>query len=79
MQHQPVPARATALPFNELEDDICRTKNSVGLLQRLIEDCVQPGRLTDEDGRFIHYAAINALREVQELHTKFYAAVEAGV
>lgn len=64
MQHTYVPANATALSFNELEDDICRAKNSVGLLQRLIEDCVQPGRLTDEDGRFIHYAAINALLEV---------------
>ena len=79
MQRVPVPANATALPLNELEDDICRTKNSVGLLQRLIEDCVQPGRMTDEDGRYIHYAAINALREVQELHTRFYAAMEAGV
>lgn len=66
------------MPFTDLEDDICRTKNSVGLLQRLIEDCVQPGRLTEEDGRFIHYAAINALREVSELHTKFYAAMEAA-
>lgn len=75
MQHAPVPANTTALSFSELEDDICRTKNSVGLLQRLIEDCVQPGRLTDEDGRYIHYAAINALREVSELHTKFYAAM----
>lgn len=78
MQHTPVPANVTALPFSELEDDICRTKNSVGLLQRLIEDCVHPGRLTDEDGRFIHYAAINALREVSELHVKFYAAMEIG-
>lgn len=78
MQHQPVPANATALPFNELEDDICRTKNSVGLLQRLIEDCVQPGRLTEEDGRFIHYAAINALREVQALSDRFYAAMKVG-
>lgn len=78
MQHAIVPASATALPFNELEDDICRTKNSVGLLQRLIEDCVQPGRLTDEDGRYIHYAAINALREVQALSEKFYAAMEVA-
>lgn len=78
MQHQPVPASATAMPFSELEDDICRAKNSVGLLQRLIEDCVQPGRLTVEDGRFIHYAAINALREVSELSDRFYAAMEAG-
>lgn len=70
-----VRASATTLPFNELEDDICRTKNSVGLLQRLIEDCVQPGRLTEEDGQFIHYAAINALREVSELHNKFYSAL----
>lgn len=73
-----VRAHASPLLFSELEDEICRTKNSVGLLQRLIEDCVQPGRLTDEDGRYIHYAAINALREAQELHTKFYAAMEAG-
>lgn len=76
MQHATVPANAEALPFSELKDEICRTKNSVGLLQRLIEDCVQPGRLTDEDGRFIHYAAINALREVQALSDKFYAAME---
>lgn len=78
MQHTPVPANVSALPFPELEDDICRTKNSVGLLQRLIEDHVQPGRLTEEDGRYIHYAAINALREVSELHTKFYAALEVA-
>lgn len=68
-------ANAQAMPFSDLEDDICRTKNSVGLLQRLIEDSVQPGRLAEEDGRFIHYAAINALREVSELHEKFYAAM----
>lgn len=78
MQHTPVPAHAEALPFTDLEDDICRTKNSVGLLQRLIEDCVQPGRLTEEDGQFIHYAAINALREVKALSAKFYAAMEVG-
>ncbi|MFK4823743.1 hypothetical protein ACI0FM_02930 [Paenochrobactrum sp. BZR 588] len=73
-----VRASTQALPFADLEDDICRTKNSVGLLQRLIEDTVQPGRLTVEDGRFIHYAAINALREVSELHAKFYAAMEVA-
>lgn len=75
MQHMTVPAHATTMPFSDLEDDICRTKNSVGLLQRLIEDSVQPGRLTEEDGRFIHYAAINALREVSELSERFYAAM----
>lgn len=74
----PVRANAQVLPFRELESEICQAKNSVGILQRLIEDCAQPGSLSLENSNFIHYAAINALREVQELHDKYYAAMEVA-
>ncbi|WOC15410.1 hypothetical protein [Pseudochrobactrum sp. MP213Fo] len=78
MQHT-VPANAPAMHFRELECEICQAKNSVGILQRLIEDTMQAHlRFTAEDSSFIHYAAVNALREVQELHDKFYATLEAA-
>lgn len=74
MQHTHVPANDQVLPFRQLENEICRAKNSVSILQRLIEDSGTD--LSREDVTLIYYAADNALNEVSELHSKFYAALE---
>lgn len=74
MQHQHVPANVGAMPFRQLENEICRAKNSVSILQRLVEE--SGTNLSREDVSLIHYAADNALEEVSELHSKFYAALE---
>lgn len=71
MQHQHVPANAGAMPFRQLENEICRAKNSVSILQRLVEE--SGTNLSREDVSLIHYAADNALDEVSELHSKIYA------
>lgn len=74
MQHV-VLASSEVMPFRQLENDICLTKNSVSILQRLIEDSGTD--LSREDIALINYAADSALREVASLYSKFYAAMDA--
>ena len=74
MQHHPVPANAGSVPLRQLENEICRAKNSVSILQRIVEDSGL--NLSREDISLINYAAENALNEVSDLHSKFYAALE---